>query len=243
MILYKVTRFITLTSALSAALDRLLLESSSPEEVPLDGLALYLQRGSAAISTTLSYLFVLIARHPRVEERVLQELDQVLGEGAEPSVAQLEQLVFCSAVVEEVLRLYPPSPLEERHLLRSLSLKRTSEKTWGHPDKEPVSLPPGTTVLLPVWHIHRFALPPGTFSLPFFKFLPLLNFEGPSLISTTRSPSTRTASCPATGRVCLPELFLHLGMAMTVTKTAETMELVHSPCCFSYLCSLAPSGR
>lgn len=60
----------------------------------------------------------------------------------------------------QVLRLYPPSPLAVRRLEQDVTLRRLQrgERAWGHPDKEPVTLPAGSSVLLPTWWIQRSEL-------------------------------------------------------------------------------------
>jgi cytochrome P450 len=159
-----------LSSPASCA-DRYLLESYSEDceeeeeeekvdpALLLDNLVTLLFGGYDTTSIALSYLLLCLARHPDVEARALAEIRSVLRPGEPPSYEQLTgEFVYCTAVVEEVLRLYPPAPVTVRHLERELTLRRTSEKTWGHPDKEPVTLPAGTAVFLPIWWIHRSEL-------------------------------------------------------------------------------------
>lgn len=148
-------------------LSRYLLESYAEdgEEVSpgllMDNLVMLLFGGYDSTSITLTYLLYCLAQHPHVQARALAEVQAVLGQDASisPSYEQLtKELVYCTAVVEEVLRLYPPVPLTVRHLQTDVTLKRTSERTWGHPDKEPVTLPAGTAVYLPIWFIQRSEL-------------------------------------------------------------------------------------
>ena len=125
----------------------------------LENLVTLLFAGYDTTSITLSYLMYCMAQHPEVEERALAEINTTVLPGEQPTYDQLtKELVYCTAVVEEVLRLYPPAPLTVRHLEKDLTLRRTTEKTWGHPDKEPVTLPAGTAVYLPIWWIQRSEL-------------------------------------------------------------------------------------
>lgn len=48
-----------------------------------------------------------MAKHPEQQERLAQEVHQVLGD-RQPTQNDLAQLVFVEAVVKETLRLYPP---------------------------------------------------------------------------------------------------------------------------------------
>ncbi|QIF01299.1 cytochrome P450 [Roseimicrobium sp. ORNL1] len=49
----------------------------------------------------------LVAKHPEVEQRLLEEMDAVLGERI-PTVADFPKLEYTRMVVDEALRLYPP---------------------------------------------------------------------------------------------------------------------------------------
>lgn len=66
----------------------------------------------------LSWTFYLLLQHPEVEEKVLQEIKEVLGpqalggEGAvlRPTFNELKALRYARAVFLEALRLYPSVP-------------------------------------------------------------------------------------------------------------------------------------
>lgn len=57
-------------------------------------------------SSTLSWALYLLARHPAVESRLREEVAAVLG-GRAPTALDLPRLAYTSAVIAEVLRLYP----------------------------------------------------------------------------------------------------------------------------------------
>jgi cytochrome P450 len=64
--------------------------------------------GHDTTSSTLSFLFYELARHPAVRDRVLAEQDAVL-DGRPPTAEELlNGLPYLSMVVDETLRLYPP---------------------------------------------------------------------------------------------------------------------------------------
>ncbi|MFO0727676.1 MAG: cytochrome P450 [Myxococcota bacterium] len=63
--------------------------------------------GHETTANALSWAWQLIADHPEVEARFLEEVDTVLA-GKLPSAADLERLPYTSAVFKETLRLYPP---------------------------------------------------------------------------------------------------------------------------------------
>lgn len=58
-------------------------------------------------AVSLQWTAHLVASHPEVEQRLLQEHNEVLGDRL-PTVADLPKLVYTRMVMDESLRLYPP---------------------------------------------------------------------------------------------------------------------------------------
>ncbi len=63
--------------------------------------------GHETSATALVWTFYLLARHPDIEQRLLEELEQVLGGRAALS-ADLANLPYLKQVVQESMRIYPP---------------------------------------------------------------------------------------------------------------------------------------
>lgn len=63
--------------------------------------------GHETAANTLSWAFVLLARHPEIEARLHAELDRALG-GRLPTAEDFRALPYTEAVIKETLRLYPP---------------------------------------------------------------------------------------------------------------------------------------
>ncbi|HEV8681076.1 MAG TPA: cytochrome P450 [Stellaceae bacterium] len=61
----------------------------------------------------LTWIWYLLALHPRVEATLHAELDGVLG-GETPSASDIPRLVYLRQVVDETMRLYPALPLTLR---------------------------------------------------------------------------------------------------------------------------------
>ncbi|MFE7190092.1 cytochrome P450 [Kitasatospora sp. NPDC057595] len=98
--------------------------------------------GTETVSTTLTWLIDELIRHPRVEARVLAELDEHLPAGTVPTPEALARLGYTRAVTQEVVRLHAPNAF----------LMRTA--------REPVELgryriPAGTELLYSLTAIHR----------------------------------------------------------------------------------------
>jgi cytochrome P450 len=64
--------------------------------------------GHETTALNLSWTWFLLAQHPEMEEKLLAELDAVLG-GRAPSAADLPKLQYTDRVIRETLRLYPPA--------------------------------------------------------------------------------------------------------------------------------------
>lgn len=63
--------------------------------------------GHETTAQALTYTAYLLAHHPAVEAKLLQELDDVLGD-ATPTVADVSELTYVEKIVRESMRLYPP---------------------------------------------------------------------------------------------------------------------------------------
>ncbi|HSH12514.1 MAG TPA: cytochrome P450, partial [Desulfurivibrionaceae bacterium] len=73
-----------------------------------DEVITFLLAGHETTAMALSWTWYLLARHPRVAERLRAELDSRLA-GRAPAEADLGHLPYTRAVLQETLRLFPPS--------------------------------------------------------------------------------------------------------------------------------------
>jgi len=104
--------------------------------------------GYETTAITLTYALYCLAKHPGVEERLIEEINTVLG--ASPSFADFskstdmdpDQLPYCRAIIMETLRLYPPGIQTLRTLEHELVIGGCT-------------VPVGTQVLIPIWSIQR----------------------------------------------------------------------------------------
>jgi cytochrome P450 len=76
--------------------------------------------GHDTSSNSLAWAFYRILASPRVLERLLAELDML---GAEPIPEQIAKLPYLDAVINEVLRLYPPVPFTLRRVRQPFTLR------------------------------------------------------------------------------------------------------------------------
>jgi cytochrome P450 len=164
---------------------------------------------SAGIETSalaLAWLFHEIARHPEVERRVHEEIDQVLS-GRPVTADDVPKLTYLQQVVNETLRMYPIWILMRR-TLRPVRLGG-------------VALPAGTEVTVSPHALHH---DPRTFPDP-HRFDP--DRWAPDRVRDV----PRGAFIPfgAGNRMCVGHAFAHAEMAVTVATIASRWRLVPVP--------------
>ena len=72
-----------------------------------DEAATLFMAGHETTASTMSWAWYLLAKAPWAEKAVQQEIRQVCGDRP-PAFEDTPKLVYCKAVIEETLRLYPP---------------------------------------------------------------------------------------------------------------------------------------
>ena len=97
--------------------------------------------GASVMATTLAWGLHLMATHPVVQEKMIQEGREVL-QGRDPVVEDLPQLNYCHWVLQEILRLYPPSWGYPRHCVQGMEL-------------DGYQIPPKSMVIPMVYHTQR----------------------------------------------------------------------------------------
>uniref|UniRef100_A0A182QI48 Transcription factor CBF/NF-Y/archaeal histone domain-containing protein n=1 Tax=Anopheles farauti TaxID=69004 RepID=A0A182QI48_9DIPT len=111
----------------------------------------FLSEGFETSSTMMSYLLFELAANPTIQERVAQEVREVLkeseGQLTEPG---LHKLVYLEAAMMETLRMHTPV----------FTLPRICTKDFELPPQFPndtkrVTLRKGTSVIIPVYAIHN----------------------------------------------------------------------------------------
>ncbi len=127
--------------------------------------------GHETTASGLVWCLYLLANHPQCAEVLAAELEPLQGEV--PSLRDLDRLPLLRAILDESLRLYPPTHRIGRTV-------KTPVMVGGH------LLPKGAEVLMPQWSVHRSSRwydRPGNFlperwtpefrrSLPRFAYFP-----------------------------------------------------------------------
>ena len=97
--------------------------------------------GHETTALTLSWTWYLLSQNPHVEERLFQEVSEVLA-GRVPAMEDVPRLPYIEQIVLESMRLYSPAYLIGREALQDCELA-------GYRVRR------GTTVLMPQWVVHR----------------------------------------------------------------------------------------
>lgn len=99
--------------------------------------------GHETTAIALAFCFWLIARHPAVEQKLLDEYADVLG-GRPATAVDVPRLTYTTAVIKEAMRLYPPA--------WSFGREAVSDTMLGD-----FAIPRGTQILIAQWLVHRDA--------------------------------------------------------------------------------------
>ena len=97
--------------------------------------------GHETTANTLAWTWFMLSQTPDVEARLHAELDAVLG-GRLPTLADVPRLVYARAIIDEVLRLYPPVPFLSREAGKD-------EEFQGQ------AIPKGSVIVVAPWLLHR----------------------------------------------------------------------------------------
>ena len=124
-----------------------------------DEVTTFMLAGHETTANALAWMWYLLALNPEARDRMLEEIDTVLGD-RRPTVDDVAQLPWTTACFQESMRYMPPAWVIPRTAVRD-------DVIDGH------RIPKGATVIIPIHAIHhdeRFWPDPETFDPT--RFLP-----------------------------------------------------------------------
>ena len=106
-----------------------------------DEIATLMLAGHETTANALSWTWMLLAQNPDAEAKLHEELQQVL-QGRSPTIEDLPQLPYASAVITESMRLYPPVSLVGREAVEDVEVGDCI-------------IPEGCVIILSQWVMHH----------------------------------------------------------------------------------------
>ena len=125
-----------------------LLDNIEDHAVVADAAMNYLSAGRDTTAQSLTWAFYLLMRHPKIRQEILKELETTFAGASNQlplsfDAIQPSALPYISAAFNEVLRLYPPVPIELKECTTSTTFP---DGTW---------LPKGAVVIWATWAMCR----------------------------------------------------------------------------------------
>lgn len=122
---------------------RLVHEGKIDDQTAIDEVESMLIGGSETSSGTASFVILLLAMNPKIQERVYQELFTVYKTQDEQTThEQLKQLSYLDRVIKEGMRLFPAGPIIVRRTMADLPISNCT-------------IPKNAYVALSIFNLHR----------------------------------------------------------------------------------------
>ena len=195
-----------LLSMLLAARDEGSGEGMTDRQLRDEVLTIFLA-GHETTALNLSWTWHLLAGHPKVEEKLHEELRETL-KGRAPTMEDLPGLRYADAVIKESTRLYPP-------------VWGFGREALGDCEIGGFHVPKGTQVVMSQWVMHRderFFESPETFR-------PERWIDG----STEGLPKYAYFPFGGGPRLCIGQSFAKMEAVLLLSTIAERFRLRHAP--------------
>lgn len=111
-------------------------------------------QGFETTANTGAYIVLMLAMHPDLQQRVYDEMVDVLPHIDSPLLAEhVPRLKYTDRFIKETLRLFPVVPLASRYADEAATL--TSARHKPDADPEPLHIPRGSEIILGIYYMQR----------------------------------------------------------------------------------------
>lgn len=204
---------------LDMLLDAKYEDGSSMEETQLlDEILILFAAGHETTSNALTFTCELLARHPQVQSKILEEIQKIKNESFD-LMDRISHATYTKLVIQEAMRLYPPAYFIDRVNKEEDSFQE-------------LVLPKGSNLLFSVYEIHRH---PDFWSNP-EAFIPERFSDETVKFSKNYYPFG------AGQRMCIGNNFAMYEMILAILSVVENYEIVEkkSPIQIKPLITLKP---
>jgi cytochrome P450 len=172
-----------------------------------DEVITFIGAGAETSAHALSWTWYLLAQHPEIARHVHAELDTVLG-GRPPTLHDLPHLPYSRMVLDEALRLYPPSVVLPRQA-------NAADEISGY------AVPPDAVVVISQYIVHRH---PDFWSAP-------EQFQPERFTPAQEARRHRFAYIPfgEGPRMCIGKAFALMEMHLVLATIAQAYTLQVAP--------------
>ncbi|KAG8728330.1 hypothetical protein FRC12_021836, partial [Ceratobasidium sp. 428] len=105
-----------------------LVQHTDDEKIIMDELINILVAGRDTTASTLTFLCYMLAANPAIFAKLRAEILDTVGPNAYPTFEDIREMKYMRAVVNEVLRVFPAAPLNNRECVRPTVLESEGTK-------------------------------------------------------------------------------------------------------------------
>ncbi|KAG5672382.1 hypothetical protein PVAND_002514 [Polypedilum vanderplanki] len=104
----------------------------------------FMFEGQDTTASAVSWCLFLLGGNPKIQDRVFQEIDTIMGGDREraPTMKELNEMKYLECCIKEALRLYPSVPIIARHLKEDVKI-------------DEYIVPAGTSAMIITYMLHR----------------------------------------------------------------------------------------
>ncbi|ELT95060.1 hypothetical protein CAPTEDRAFT_123759 [Capitella teleta] len=167
--------------------------------------------GTATTSNTLCAYLNIISQHPKVQEKLQEEVDRVVGVQRIVSLSDKGKMPYTQATILELLRFTSVAPLGVPHMPYEDTVIQGK------------TVPAGSTVLMNLYHLHH----DEDFWENSFEFQPerFLDEDG-GLVSASHPNRRHLMPFSAGPRVCLGEVLAKTRLFLVIASLAQKFNIL-----------------